>query len=77
MAEDGQLKHSNISNLLPPWTAAAENVGAGGSVSGIFNALSGSSGHLGNMLGDYTHLGVGAYVDGDGTIWTVHVFTRS
>ena len=51
MAEDGQLKHSNIGNLLPPWRAAAENVGAGGSVSGVFEALSNSSGHRANMLG--------------------------
>lgn len=76
MAEQGDLSHSKLASLLPPWSAAAENVGMGGSVKGVFNSLAGSSGHKTNMLGDYTHLGVGVWVDGSGTIWTVHIFTR-
>ena len=76
MAEQGDLSHSNLASLLPPWSAAAENVGMGGSVKGVFNALAGSSGHKTNMLGDYTHLGVGVWVDSSGTIWTAHIFTR-
>ncbi|MCZ6568012.1 MAG: hypothetical protein O6923_06910, partial [Actinobacteria bacterium] len=39
MAESGSLKHSNIGWLVPPWSAAAENVGKGGSVSSIFGLL--------------------------------------
>jgi uncharacterized protein YkwD len=76
MAKAGGLSHSNIGNLLPPWSAAAENVGMGGSVSGVFGALKGSSGHRSNMLGDFTHFGVGVWVDSSGIIWTAHVFTR-
>jgi uncharacterized protein YkwD len=76
MAEQGDLSHSKLASLLPPWSAAAENVGMGGSVKGVFNSLAGSSGHKTNMLGDYTHLGVGVWVDGSGTIWTAHIFTR-
>ena len=76
MADNGGLSHSSLGSLLPPWSAAAENVGMGGSVKGIFGALVGSSGHKANMLGDYTHLGVGVWVDSGGTIWTAHVFTR-
>ena len=76
MADQGSLSHSNLGRLLPPWSAAAENVGSGGSASDLFGALAGSSGHRSNMLGDYTHLGVGAWVDGSGTIWTVHLFTH-
>jgi uncharacterized protein YkwD len=76
MAGAGGLSHSNIGSLLPPWTAAAENVGMGGSVSAIFDSLAGSSGHKANMLGDYTHYGVGVWVDSAGVIWTTHVFTR-
>jgi uncharacterized protein YkwD len=75
MAANGGLSHSNIGSLLGTWSAVAENVGMGGSVSGIFSALAGSSGHNANMLGDYTHMGVGAWVDDNGTIWTAHVFT--
>jgi uncharacterized protein YkwD len=76
MAEAGKLSHSNISSLLPPWSAAGENVGKGGSVSAVFNALKASSGHYSVMTGDFTHVGVGVWVDGNGTLWTVHVFTR-
>ena len=75
MAERGDLSHSNISRFVPPWSAAAENVGRGGSVSSLFDAFAGSSGHLSNMLGGYTHVGIGVWVDGSGTLWTAHVFT--
>jgi uncharacterized protein YkwD len=74
MAAAGGLSHSNIGSLLPPWSAAAENVGMGGSVGAVFDALAGSSGHRANMLGGYTHFGVGVWVDSAGVIWTTHVF---
>jgi uncharacterized protein YkwD len=76
MAQNGGLSHSNIASLLPPWSAAGENVGTGGSVQAIFGALKASSGHRANMLGDFTHYGVGVWRDGDGVLWTSHVFTR-
>lgn len=75
MAESGQLKHSSLSNLIPPWSAAGENVGKGTTVSSVFNGLANSGPHRANMTSDnYTDFGVGVYVDGNGTIWTVHVF---
>jgi uncharacterized protein YkwD len=76
MANESGLSHSDLGSLLPPWSAAGENVGTGGSVESVFGALAGSSGHKANMLGDFTHFGIGAWVDSDGTIWTAHVFTR-
>lgn len=76
MAQSGGLSHSNIGSLLPPWSSAGENVGVGGSVGSIFDALVGSSGHRSNMLGDFTHMGVGVYQASDGSLWTAHVFTR-
>lgn len=76
MAANGSLSHSNIGSLLGSWSAVAENVGMGGSVSGIFSALVDSSGHNTNMLGEYTHMGIGVWIDGNGTVWTAHVFTR-
>jgi uncharacterized protein YkwD len=75
MATRGNLSHSDLGRFLPPWSAAGENVGTGGSVSGLFDALVGSSGHRANMLGGYTHFGVGVWVDESGTLWTTHVFT--
>ena len=76
MAAAGNLMHSNISDLVPPWGAAAENVGKGGSVSSLFGTLKASGGHLANMLGNYTDVGIGVWIDSQGRIWTVHVFTR-
>ena len=76
MGEQGSLSHSNIGRLIPPWEAVAENVGSGGSVDSIFGALAGSSGHKNNMLGDYTHFGIGVWIDSSGKLWTVHVFAR-
>lgn len=76
LAERGQLSHSDIGSLLGSWSGVGENVGMGGSVGGIFDALASSSGHRANMLGDFTHFGVGVYEDSDGTLWTAHVFTR-
>lgn len=76
MADSNKLKHSNIGNLVPPWSGAGENVGKGGSVGSIFNSLAGSSAHKANMLGDYTDVGIGVWVDTNGTLRTVHVFTR-
>lgn len=76
MAENGSLSHSNIGSLLPPWSSAGENVGSGGSVGQIFDALASSGSHSSNMLGDFTHFGIGAYRDSGGVLWTAHVFTR-
>lgn len=74
MAADGDISHSNIGRFLPPWSTAGENVGSGGSVEGLFGALADSSGHRANMLGNFTHFGIGVWVDGSGQIWTTHVF---
>lgn len=76
MADNGQISHSNVGSLMPPWSSVGENVGTGGSVSAIFDALKSSSGHNSNMLGDFTHMGIGVYKDGSGQLWTAHVFAR-
>ena len=75
MAESDNFTHSNIGSLLGPWSTVGENISMGYSVSSMFAGLKGSSGHLANMVNEsFTHLGVGAWVDADGSIWTVHVF---
>lgn len=74
LSANGDLSHSNIGSLLPPWSSVGENVAVGGSITGMFNALVASSGHQANMLGDFTHFGVGVWQDDDGTLWTAHVF---
>lgn len=77
MADNNKFVHSETSQLLSQgWGFAAENIGRGGSVKGIFDKLRSSAGHSDNMLRDVTHFGIGVYVDGDGRIWTAHVFAR-
>lgn len=76
MAGNGSLSHSNISSLIPPWSSVGENVGTGGSVAQVFDALVSSGSHSSTMLADFTHMGVGVYRDSAGVMWTAHVFTR-
>jgi len=76
MAAAEGLSHSNIGRFLPPWTAAAENVGMGPSVKSVYSAFKSSPSHFSNMVGSYTHIGIGVWVDGSGVIWTTHIFTR-
>ena len=74
MAASDSLEHSNISSLLGSWWTVGENVGVGPSVQSIHNALVASSGHYANIVGGYTHLGVGVAVDSQGRIWVAQVF---
>lgn len=74
MAAANSLEHSNISSLLGSWWTVGENVGVGPSVQSIHNALVASAGHYANIVGGYTHLGVGVAIDGEGRIWVAQVF---
>lgn len=76
MAARQNLTHSSIGSLLGTWTSVGENIAAGESVSDMFGALVASSGHEANILGDFTHMGVGVFKDGNGLMWTCHVFAR-
>ena len=75
MADTGNFAHSDIGSLLNPWTVVGENIGYGPSVNSIFSALVASPGHYKNMVDPrFTAVGVGAYVDASGRIWTAHIF---
>ncbi len=76
MADAGSISHSNIGSLLGEWSSVGENVGVGGSVGAIFDSLVASAPHKSNMLGDFTHFGIGVYQDAGGALWTTHVFAR-
>jgi uncharacterized protein YkwD len=76
IADSGGLSHSNIGSLMPPWSSVGENVGTGGSVGQVFDALVSSGSHSSTMLAEFTHMGIGVYRDSAGALWTVHVFTR-
>lgn len=76
MAIAGGISHSGMGGIDGKWTISAENVGAGGSnAQGLYSVFTGSAGHLANITdGRYTHVGIGAWIDGAGMLWTVHIF---
>jgi uncharacterized protein YkwD len=76
MWDEDRFEHSNISALLGnPWSTVGENIAYGNTVQSMFNALKASSGHYANMVNEnFTHIGVGTWVEDGGLIWTTHVF---
>jgi len=75
MADSGNFSHSDFPSLLDPWWIVGENVGNGPTVASIFDSLVASSLHYVNMVdARFTSVGVGAYVDATGRLWTAHVF---
>lgn len=74
MSETG-LGHSELTPHLERWNYVGENVGMGESANEVFAALVGSASHRINMEDTrFTHVGVGAFVDSSGIIWTAHLF---
>jgi len=81
MALLGTLVHDQqlgavVSAVDPGWRTAGENIGTGTTPQAIEGAFVASPPHLANMLGPYTHVGVGAFVDGAGRLWVTERFYR-
>ena len=78
MANSGTLSHNGaLSSQATGWAMLGENVGTGGAVTQIFNALVASPPHMKNMSnGQFTRIGIGTVTDGGGRLWTTHVFMR-
>lgn len=58
------------------WQKVGENVGYGYDSGAIFNSFVASSAHRANILSDFTHVGIGAYVASDGKIWVTQIFAK-
>lgn len=76
MASVNAISHNpNLKGTPGNWTKVGENVGTGGSVAAIFDALVASPGHYRNMVdGSFNSVGVGIAMGSDGRIYTCHVF---
>jgi hypothetical protein len=75
MVAEGKIFHSSdLGAGLSGWQALGENVGMGPNPSILHDAFMGSSGHRANILGNYTHVGVGAERAPDGTLFVTVVF---
>jgi hypothetical protein len=77
MAGAGALSHnpSLASQVAGGWTKLGENVGEGGGITAIFNALVNSPPHLANMLDpSYNLTGIGVAVGNGGSLWITEDF---
>jgi uncharacterized protein YkwD len=74
------FRHSDIGSLLGAYGFVGENIAMGShgvTVGGLHTALMHSDGHRANMLSPgFTHLGVGVYCAGDGSLWITEDFGR-
>ncbi|MFW6773577.1 CAP domain-containing protein [Nocardioides sp. CPCC 205120] len=78
MARTGRFEHNpDFARQMPAgWTRVAENIAYGYNVTGVVDAWMGSPGHRANILGDFTHIGVGIAADSNGRLYYVQNFGK-
>lgn len=78
MATKKTMYHNpSYTNQLPkPWIRVGENVGQGYTQSTIVPAWMASEGHRSNILGSFTHIGIGYWVDETGRGWFTQNFGK-
>lgn len=78
MMDADRLHHNpNLSSVTTGWLALGENVGLGPSANSIHNAFMNSNGHRANILGDFTHVGIGAVRENENKLWVTVVFMKA
>ena len=77
MASDDLHHNPNLGSVTTGWLSLGENVGVGPSVSSIHTAFMNSPPHRGNVLGDFTHVGIGAVRESDNRLWITVVFMKA
>ncbi len=78
MAATDSIWHTkNLGGVTSGWSRIGENVGRGPSVNSLHRAFMNSSGHKANILGDFTHAGVGTHVTEAGMMYVTVVFMKS
>jgi hypothetical protein len=74
----GSLSHNpNLSSVTSNWDRLGENVGVGTSIDALHAAFMNSSGHRGNILGDYDHVGIAVVAETSSKLWITVVFMKS
>lgn len=80
LATEGELSHNpDFGSQIPGGaSSAAENVAmhSAPTAAAMHQSLMDSEGHRANILGDFTHVGIGYAVDDSGTGWLVEVFAN-
>jgi uncharacterized protein with LGFP repeats len=79
MGRNNTLAHnSNLAQQITNWQMLGENVGYGGSVASIHDALMNSPGHRANILHtEFNQVGIGTWVAPTGRIWVTQVFRKT
>ena len=69
---------TQIAAVFDGLRSSAENVAHNrpGDLERIHQSFVDSPGHYRNMVGDFTHVGVGVALTADGTVWVTHNFAR-
>lgn len=79
MAVGGFFQHrpgDQISAMLPAgWRGWGENIASAPDIFWAQSSLESSPGHYANMVGDFTHVGIGVYSTGS-QVWLTHNFAR-
>jgi uncharacterized protein YkwD len=77
-ANRGAMQHNpDYAFQIPAgWNSAGENVAMGQRYEDVVAAWMNSAGHRANILGDYTDIGIGYYVDANGTTWFTQNFAK-
>jgi len=77
-ANRGAMQHNpDYAFQIPAgWNSAGENVAMGQRYEDVVAAWMNSTGHRANILGDYTDIGIGYYVDANGTTWFTQNFAK-
>lgn len=74
----GSLSHNpNLSSVTSNWDKLGENVGVGTSIEALHAAFMNSSGHRGNILGDYDSVGIAVVEETSSKLWITVVFMKS
>ncbi len=78
MGRANDLFHNpSLTSQVGNWSSIGENVGYGGSVLTVHNALMNSTAHRDNILSRvYTEVGVGTWIAPTGRVWVTQVFRK-
>ncbi len=77
MMNAGGISHNpNLASVTSGWEALGENVGVGPTVDVLHTAFMNSAGHRQNIMGDFTHVGVGVVQANENQMWVTVIFMR-
>lgn len=77
MQSTGSLSHNpGLSSVTADWDKLGENVGVGVSIDSLHTAFMNSSGHRGNILGDYDYVGIAVVEETSSKLWITVVFMK-